>query len=522
MRVVLPSEMARIDRMAVEEEGIPSLELMERAGEGVARAARDMLSCGAGRRVAVVCGKGNNGGDGLVAARRLSASFEASVCVVGATRPDCLSPDSRANFERLPGTPVVVQWLSDPGEVAEFARAAPTFDLIIDCLFGTGFKGPASGVFAGVIDAVNASGRPVLAVDIPSGVEGDTGAVAGPAVVAEKTVTFAAPKVGLVQFPGAGHVGEMDVVDIGIPDRLVENVPDSRIFVTTEEEADGLLPHRPPDAHKGTCGNVLVIGGSAGMSGAVSLCAQAALRSGAGLVRAAVPEGLCDIMETKLTEVITVPVAQGRRRSLSLEAADVLMECGRNASAVALGPGMSTEPEARDLARRLVAGIEAPLVLDADGLNAMAGSTDALTKRRHPLVLTPHPGEMARLLGTDTEAVQRDRIGAARRAAADWEAVVVLKGAGTVTAGPDGDVYVNPTGNSGMATAGMGDVLTGCVASMLAQGLGVLEAAVAAAWFHGYAGDLAARMEGRVGMTAGDVARHLPLALRRVPEERWS
>ncbi|MHB8894030.1 MAG: NAD(P)H-hydrate dehydratase [Candidatus Geothermincolia bacterium] len=521
MRVVLPSEMALIDRAAIETEHIPGLELMERAGEAVARAARDMLSSTGGRRVAIVCGKGNNGGDGLVAARRLAGSFDSTVYLIGAGAPEDLSSDSGSNFETLVGVPVLIEWMVDAADTAALSREAATCDLIVDCLFGTGFRGPAAGVHAAAIEAMNDSGRPVLSVDIPSGVEGDTGVVSGPAVIADRTVTFAAPKVGLVQFPGAGHVGVLDVVDIGIPDRLLDTVPTSRIFLTTDEEADALLPERAPDAHKGTCGSVLVIGGSPGMTGAAAMCAQAALRCGAGLVTAAVPEGLNDIMETKLTEVMTLPAAQTGARTFSAAAADELISRSRSAGAVALGPGISRVPETQELVRRLVVEVEASLVLDADGLNAVVGHTEILRGRRHPLVLTPHPGEMARLLGMDAAEVQSDRIGAAAPAARDWEALVVLKGAATVVACPDGEIHINPTGNAGMATAGTGDVLTGCVAAFMAQGLDGLEAAVAAAYFHGHAGDLAAQMEGMAGLTAGDVIRHLPLALRRLSEERW-
>jgi ADP-dependent NAD(P)H-hydrate dehydratase / NAD(P)H-hydrate epimerase len=521
MRVVLPAEMSRIDRAAIEDEGIPSLELMERAGEAVARAARDMLSVTGGRRVAVICGKGNNGGDGLVAARRLSGALDSVVFIVGAEGPGDLSPDSRANYDQLRGTPVIVEWISSPQAASDLIRDGATFDLLIDCLFGTGFRGPAAGLYEAVIDAINESGRPVLAADIPSGVAGDTGAVDGSAVVADRTVTFAAPKAGLVQFPGAGHVGEMEVVDIGIPDRLIETVPASRIFLTTEEDAEALLPHRGPDAHKGSCGSVLVVGGSPGLTGAAAMCSRAALRCGAGLVTLAVPEGLADILEVKLTEVMTLAVAQTPQRTFGeLAEADLLDAAGR-ASAVALGPGISRNEETGRLVRNLVATLEAPLVLDADGLNALVGHTSSLKERKHGLVMTPHPGEMARLIGRDAAAVQADRIGVAARAAQEWGAVVVLKGAGTVIAEPAGDVCVNPTGNAGMATAGTGDVLTGCVAAFLAQGLEPFGAAVAGAYFHGLAGDLAAQMEGMAGMTAGDVIRHLPLALRRLSEERW-
>jgi hydroxyethylthiazole kinase-like uncharacterized protein yjeF len=521
LRVVLPEEMARIDREAINREGIPGLDLMERAGEAVARAARDMLSSGGGRKVAILCGKGNNAGDGLVAARRLSGAFTVVVYMVGVGSAGDLSEDSRSNMDRIKDTTVAVEWIraEDDGEILR--AELPAFDIVVDALFGTGFAGVATGLYADAIDAVNESGRQVLAVDIPSGVAGATGAVAGTAVIAERTITFAAPKVGLVQFPGAGHAGWMEVADIGIPASLLDSVPESHIYLTTEEDADALLPLRAADSLQGSCGRVLVAGGSVGMTGAPAMASQAALRSGAGLVTLAVPEGLNDILEVKLTEIMTAPLPEGPGRSFSPGSAAEVLRLAGDFDVVALGPGIGTAPGTIEAVRKLVSGIAQPLVLDADGLNAMVGHTDTFRSRTGPLVVTPHPGEMARLAGTDAGRVQSDRINFAARFASEWEAVVVLKGAGTVIAEPGGDVFVNPTGNPGMATAGMGDVLTGCVASFIAQGLDAFGAAVAAAYFHGQAGDLAAQMEGMAGMTAGDVIRHLPLAIRRISEERW-
>lgn len=521
MRVILPEEMANVDRAATEQRNIPSLELMERAGEAVARAARDMLTAAGGRRVAILCGKGNNGGDGLVAARRLAGPFDVTVYVVGAEGLESLSSDSAANMTRLGETPVPVRWIPDGAQERPPVFGSTQFDVLVDALFGTGFTGRVSGVHASFIEAMNDSGLPVLAVDIPSGVAGDTGAVESEAVIAERTVTFAAPKVGLLQYPGAGYVGEMDVADIGIPEDLVDAIVRSRIFLTTEDDAESLLPARAPDSHKGDCGRVLVIGGSPGMTGAPAMAGQAALRCGAGLVTIAVPGGLADILEIKLTEVMTLAVLQTAARTLSGEAVADLLDEGARFDAIALGPGISTAPETMGAVRRLVEGIEAPLVLDADGLTAMVGHIGVMSGRSRPLVVTPHPGEMARLLGTTAAAVQATRLDSARRAAEDWNAVVVLKGAGTLIAEPGGDTFINPTGNAGMATAGMGDVLTGCIASFIAQGLGPFGAAVAGAWYHGHSGDLAAQMEGMAGLTAGDVIRHLPLAIRRISEERW-
>ena len=517
MRVVTPAEMAQIDRVCIEREGIPGLELMERAGECVARAAADMLGATGGRRLAVFCGGGNNGGDGFVAARLLSGwGYRVEVFLLAAESG--LNGDARVNFERLGGTGVMVTGGEGPegGEVPfiEAARDPTSFDLAVDALFGTGFKGRAEGPAAGAIQAINAAGCPVLAVDIPSGVRGDTGAVEGPAVRANRTVTFAALKVGLVQYPGADYAGEVEVADIGIPPRLIESIPESRTFLVDEESARRALPPRKKDAHKGECGRVLVVGGSPGMTGAPALCSRAALRSGAGLVTLAVPEGLHDIFQVKMTEVMTRPLPQTAGRAFSTEAANEVIEMAQGFDAVALGPGMSTLPETSEFARMLVSQLDIPLVIDADGLNSLVGHTDLLRSREAPAVLTPHPGEMARLLGTNAPAVQADRISCARESSSRWGCVVVLKGAGTVVAEPAGTVMINSTGNPGMATAGMGDVLTGCVASLIAQGAGNFDAAFAGAYFHGYAADLAASMDGMVGLTAGDVIRHLPMAMR--------
>ncbi|MBU4385443.1 MAG: NAD(P)H-hydrate dehydratase [Actinobacteria bacterium] len=514
MRVVTPGEMARIDRAMIEDEGIPGLTLMENAGEAVARVAMDILSREGGGTVAIWCGKGNNGGDGLVVARLLSGAG-VDVTVFLLADPEELSPDARTNLERLSGLTVEVVRVSEDGGLERFEGMAPRPTLVLDAIFGTGFSGRARGIFEAAIGSINSAGCPVLAVDIPSGVSGETGEVAGAAVRADRTVTLAAVKVGLVQYPGAGLAGSMEVAGIGIPRRLIDSVPKSRIYLTNGEDALALLPRRAPDAHKWQSGSVLVIGGSPGMSGAVAMCARACLRAGAGIVTAGVPEGLGGILEVKLTEVMTRPLPQTPRGALSLESANEITELSRRFDVLALGPGMSGDPQAAQLVRELVKTVEKPVILDADGLNAMAGHSRVMEEREPPLVLTPHPGEMARLVGGSSAEVQADRVAIATDAAARWGAVVVLKGAGTVIAEPGGIVNINATGNPGMATAGMGDVLTGCIAALMAQGLGAFEAAVAGAYCHGYAADLAAQMDAMIGLVAGDVIRHLPLAMRR-------
>lgn len=521
MRVVTPDEMARVDSATIERGGITGLALMERAGEEVARAARNALSLSSGRRVAIWCGKGNNGGDGFVAARLLfEAGIDVKVFLLADT--DTTRGDAAENLRRLEGLAVEIIEVKEPADIDAYHEASTAFDLIIDAIFGTGFSGKAEGIFERAIREINGFDGPVLAVDIPSGVSGLTGAVDGAAVTADKTVSFAAPKVGLIQFPGAGRAGMLEVVDIGIPEHLLDSVPESRIYLMDEEDAWRLLPERPLDAHKRQSGSVLVVGGSPGLTGAAALCAQAALRTGAGLVTLGVPEGVHDIVEVKLTEVMTRPLPQTPQRTLSLEAAGVVTKLSAEFDVLALGPGLSTEGETPAAVRELVRAVRKPMVLDADGLNAMAGHTRLFEERNDPLVLTPHPGEMARLIEADTTKVQSDRVAVASEAAAQWGAVVVLKGAGTVIAEPGGSIWVNTTGNPGMSTAGMGDVLTGCIAAFIARGVDSFDAAALGAYYHGHAADLVSAMDGMIGMTAGDVIRHLPLALRapRGAEER--
>ena len=514
VKVVTPDEMARVDRATIERGGITGLALMERAGEEVARAARGVLSQVGGRCEGIWCGKGNNGGDGFVAARLLCGPG-VDIIVFLLADAGTLRGEAAENFRRLEDMPVEVVEVRAPAEIDAYHREATPFDVVIDAIFGTGFSGKAEGIFEAAIQQVNRSGSFVIAVDIPSGVSGLTGAVDGVAVRADKTVTFAAPKVGLVQFPGAAAAGAVEVVDIGIPQHLMATVPTSQIYAMAEDDVRGMLPERARDAHKRRCGSVLVVGASPGLTGAAALCAQAALRTGAGLVTLGVPEGVHDILEMKLTEVMTRPLPQTDRCTISLEAAGVITELSAGFDVLALGPGLSTDGDTPSAVRELVRKVPEPMVLDADGLNAMVGHSRLLEQRGDPLVLTPHPGEMARLMETDTTGVQSDRVAVAAQAAARWGAVVVLKGAGTVIAEPGGSVRINTTGNPGMSTAGMGDVLTGCIASFIAQGVDPFNAATLGAYYHGYAADLVSAMDGMIGMTAGDVVRHLPLALRR-------
>ena len=516
MKLVTSQTMRAVDAECMENLGIPGLKLMENAGAGVVRFIERELGPQRGRTVTVVCGKGNNGGDGFVIARELER-LGASVRVYLAGHVDGVSGDAGTNLGRF-GVEKVTE-LSDGRSIAELVDAMTGSDLVVDAVFGTGFSGVPRGLSGTVIGQMNVCGKPVLAVDVPSGLNATTGVAEGECVRAVWTCTMALPKRGFYLHPGREYVGRLHVVDIGVPAAAIESVG-VRDNVLTPPEAAELLPGRPADGHKGTFGKVVVVAGSVGYTGAAALTAEAALRTGAGLVYLGIPESLNDILEAKLTEVITVPLPETAARSLSREALPRILELLVGADALALGPGVSREPETAALVKELVADVSLPCVVDADGLNALSVEDVGSRSGGAPLVLTPHPGEMARFAGMSVDDVQADRDGVARRVAEQARAAVLLKGAPSVVADPGGELYVNPTGNSGLASGGSGDVLTGIIAALLGQRVGATSAAALGAFVHGFAGDIAAEALGEAGMIAGDVLDHVPLALMEIGEER--
>jgi len=533
-RIVTADEMAAFDRIAIDERGIPSLTLMERAGRETARAILAWWKTGAavkkrtvaasgGRggglaqrvppgRVLVFCGRGNNGGDGFVVARHLKAAGF-GVRVLVAADESALSPDARANYDGCQRARLPITFLPDarawaPGSEAWDAVAGAVF--LVDALLGTGSKGAPRGAIAAAIELAAGSGKPVVAVDLPSGVDASTGHVEIPAIKADLTVTFAFRKVGLALEPGREHAGQIQVVDIGIPSDVVES---SKPTVVTADAAwaHSRLPRRAPDAHKGSTGRVLLVGGSAGLMGAVAMAGESVLRAGAGYAVAGVPRSCVDVLETRVTEVVKRGYPETDMRSLARAALEGLLEEGMRADAVAIGPGLSRNPETSALVRDLLHQIEAPIVLDADGLNAFEGQ--ALRRTHGPLIVTPHYGEAARLGGISIPDIARDPMGWARAFAERSGAIVCLKCVPMITVVPGEPTVLNATGNPGMATAGAGDILTGTIAGLLAQGMDPGEAAAVGCFVHGLAGDIAARRHGRRGMIAGDIRDALPAAL---------
>ncbi|MFM8541177.1 MAG: NAD(P)H-hydrate dehydratase [Nitrospira sp.] len=510
MKIVTAAQMRALDRRTITEAKIPGLTLMERAGRSVVAAMERLYGPLAGRTITIVCGKGNNGGDGFVVGRLLKKSC-AKVRILLLAKPGDLSGDAKTMHRRFVAA-ARAQSVSVTPTPAALRAALAQSELIVDALLGTGLSTPVAEAYHGAIEAINDAGRPVVAVDLPSGIHADTGTVLGTAVRADLTVTFGLPKLGLYTGAGLDHAGAVEVADIGIPSDFVA-APDSRVALLTHAAVRRLVPDRRPASHKGTYGHAGIIAGSVGKTGAAALAAKAALRIGAGLVTVATPAGVNDVLEAKLLEAMTVPMPDTKAQTLARTGLEELLSFVQARTAVAIGPGLSTHPETIELIQTLVPRLDKPSVLDADALNALAGRTARLTECKQPPIATPHPGEMARLVDTTTSAINADRIGSAVRFAQTHRVILVLKGARTVVAHPDGHAAVCPTGNPGMATAGTGDVLTGMLVGLLAQGLAPWDAACAGVYLHGLAGDLAAAQTGMAGLIAGDVIEQIPHAL---------
>ncbi|MHB8731357.1 MAG: NAD(P)H-hydrate dehydratase [bacterium] len=515
MKLPTPQEMEALEQRAQEAAGVTVAALMERAGARTADVARRLLEGRGGRRVVVLAGKGNNGGDGLVAARDLVGDARVTVILAGPAAELGGGPAAHLPSVRERHIPVIEATGVSPSEIDAALRDC---DLIVDALFGTGFHGPARGAPAALIEAANRSGAPILAVDVPSGIDTATGAAEPPVIQAAATVTMGLPKLGLVQYPAAACAGRLFVADIGLPDAVVEEAPIRAEFVRAAW-VDRTLPRRRADGHKGTYGHVFVVAGARGFTGAAVLAARGAIRGGAGLVTIALPRSLVTVPTASLPEAMTLPLPETDAGTLSEAAERVIREAasavdGKHPAVVAIGPGLTTHPEVVAVVRRLLPSLGGPVVADADALNALAGNTAPLREASGPVVITPHPGELARLMGTSIGEIQRDRVEAARAAASAVRAVTILKGARTVVASPDGRVGIVPNGNGAMATGGTGDVLTGVVAALLGQRLPAWEAAVCAAYLHGLAGDLAA--PGELGLLSHEVADAVPRALQHV------
>ena len=509
MRIATAEQMREMDRTAIEERGIPSTDLMERAAAAVADQVMDLMGDTTGR-VVCFCGPGNNGGDGVACARLLlEAGFEVRCILVGSHEK--MTKDTRAMEAKL----VAAGGRVEPFQPDDRSFAAWCLECgaMVDAIFGTGLGRPVEGDALIAVQMMNTCDIPVVSADIPSGVETDTGRVLGMAVKASATVTFTLPKAGHFVGKGGLCTGRLTVADIGIPADLVHALD---CPVRTVEAADVKLPRRPLDAHKGDFGRCAILGGSVGYTGAPVLAAQAAVRSGAGLVSVGVPTPIWAVAAAKLDEAMPYPLPAGKEGQLSLEAGEVVHHKLTGCGVCLIGPGLGRGNGVAAVVRHLLGEIHIPVVLDADGINALEGHIDVLDARQGlHTILTPHDGEFARLGGDLSDG---DRLGAARRFAMEHSCCLVLKGHRTITAFPDGTAYINTSGNPGMAKGGSGDVLAGVILALLGQGLTARQAVPMAVWLHGAAGDLCAREIGEYGMTPTDMVAALPRVFKQYME----
>jgi ADP-dependent NAD(P)H-hydrate dehydratase / NAD(P)H-hydrate epimerase len=511
MKVVTAAEMKKIDNVTIEGMGIPALLLMERAGTAVAARAEELSTS---RKVLVLCGSGNNGGDGLVAARHLLNNGYL-VKVVLLNRLDRLSTDCKKQYQiaKKMGVPI------------DYRKVLNSSDLhgalVIDAVFGTGLSRAVSGEMAAMFRFVNDAPVSVVAVDIPSGISSDSGEILGEAIKADYTVTFGLPKRGHFLYPGAEYSGRLYVEDIGFPSGLLR-ADSIRTELVNRESAEVLLPERQHNSYKGDYGHVLVVAGSRGRTGAALMTAKACMRAGSGLVTIGVPESIMDIFQGRVTEEMTLPLPDDGNGMLHAKALDAILEFSfQKADILAVGPGMGVSPNTEKIIKTLITSSGVPMVIDADGLNSLRDSAEIFNNAKSPVIVTPHPGEMARLIskgGTvlrpQINYIERDRIGTALSFAKETGVYVVLKGVPTVIASPEGDAFINTTGNPGMATAGAGDVLTGIIASLVGQGVSPLKASALGVYLHGLAGDEAAKITGEHSLIASDIIDALPRAFR--------
>ncbi|PLX97041.1 MAG: bifunctional ADP-dependent NAD(P)H-hydrate dehydratase/NAD(P)H-hydrate epimerase [Desulfuromonas sp.] len=514
MKLLTAEQMRKLDQCAIEQFGVPGIVLMENAGRGAAMKIAERYAAHCPGPVLVVAGKGNNGGDGYVIARHLENCGWLVKTVVLAAR-EAIKGDAATNLDILLHSGCSVAFAPDAASFVALELEQQGFALIVDAIFGNGLNSEVTGHYRDVIAWLNCQPAPVTAVDMPSGVEATSGRILGCAVIADSVFTFAFAKLGQVSYPAQACAGNLEVVDLGMPRCLCDGVSGQYCLVGAAQAAE-LLPRRPTDGHKGTFGHLLVVAGSAGKVGAARMAAHAALRSGCGLVSAAIEQSLVSQLMVETPEIMARPL-HGRPGQLSAGCCQPLADAWADMAAVAAGPGLGTDEQIAELISFLVDECPLPVVLDADALTVLAAEKVRLARRQAPTVITPHPGEMARLTGLSIDAIQQNRIEVAREFARQHQICVVLKGARTVIA-DETRVWINSTGNSGMASGGMGDVLTGMVGALMAQGLEPFDAAVLGVYLHGLAADLCQRQYGDVGYLASDVLAAIPVARQTLQE----
>jgi hydroxyethylthiazole kinase-like uncharacterized protein yjeF len=516
MKVATAEEMRQLDQTAIEDVGIPGVVLMENAGLHVVRVMKEHFSDLREKKVLIVCGKGNNGGDGFVVARHLS-NRGVDVRVTLLTEKHSLKGDAKLNFSIAEKMNLPIIEITSNEQIPAFRNLLQQADIVVDAILGTGLTEAVQGFYKNIIESINKAHKPIVAVDIPSGLSADTGVVPGSCIHADVTVTFGVPKRGLILYPAANYVGDLRVVDIGIPKHLIEEAQ-FEVHLLRSDDVRGSFHRRRPNTHKEAYGHVLVIAGSPGKLGSAFMTSRSALRAGAGLVTLALPESLYDPLEISTIELMTASLPETSKGTFSVKAYDQLMTLASDKQVVVLGPGISTHPSTVELVYRLIAALPIPMIIDADGIDAVAQHPEVLSKAQAPIVLTPHPGEMARLV--PNTLIQNNRIPVTQQTAKKYRSVIALKGARTIIAAPDGCVFINSTGNPGMATAGTGYVLAGIIAGLIAQNVIPIEATKAGVFLNGLAGDIVAEEKGNYGMIASDVIEAIPCAIKRIQEYR--
>ena len=509
--------MNRIDRLVVEKFDFSTAQLMEKAGEAVVKALQEITAPLSQKTIGVICGKGNNGGDGLVAARLLKKQ-KVSVVVVLTADLDALGSEAQNQYRKAKAAKVPVLILTGKDGLKPVQAALEVCDVLVDALLGTGLSRPVEGLIRDLIKSLNQLGKPILAVDVPSGLSADKGIPLGEAIRAQWTVTFGLPKVGFYMPTASVYTGKVQVAPIGFPEELLK---DSflKYELTGLDQVQKALPRYDDNTHKGTRGRVLVVAGATGLTGAAALAAWGAQRIGAGLVTVACAESLNPILASKLTECMTAPVPEVAGGFLSLRAATRILYLATNVNSIVIGPGIGRHGETGQLLKEILTKLTSPMVIDADALYLLGSQLDILKSVRAPVILTPHPGEAAWLLKTTVAEVEQNRLQVAKKIAAEYNVVLVLKGHHTIIANPQGDVRINSTGNRGLATGGTGDVLSGILGGLLAQRLSPYDAATVGVYLHGLAGEKASRRLGPDGLLAGDLLPLLPRLLRQVREK---
>lgn len=504
MRIVTNKEIQEIDKWAIKKLGIPGSVLMENAGRGCVNVIEEYFDP-TNLAVLIVCGKGNNGGDGFVIGRHLQ-NRGAFVKVILTGHGSSLKHDALLNYKLAKKAGIEIHETTD---LTKIKRVLNSFDpdLIIDAIFGTGFKGPVKGFYHRLINMINDTEKFIFSIDIPSGINADDGQFKKVSVIADATATMCLPKLGNYLYPGRELCGDLYVVDIGIPYNLIDN---GYPRVIQFEDIYHLMPSRPPDGNKGTFGNVLIIAGARGYSGAAAMAAISALKVGAGLVRLAAPKSIMNSLEAKLMEIVKIPLAETDNETISQAATDQLLPHLEKTDVVVIGPGITTNPETAAFFLNFLPKITVPLIIDADALNIIANKIGALKKLHAPFILTPHPGELSRMIKLTPAQINSARVDLAPKIARELSGILVLKGAPTIIASPDREIYINPTGNSGLASAGSGDVLVGMISGFLAQNLSLLEASILGVFIHGLCADLAVQTSNEYSLTAGDLIDSIP------------